>query len=62
MYEDIFPIPTIIFSHKRRKKKAVFLKESYMSPLVATSMQSSSDIQLNNVVEKKKKKTLINTN
>ena len=37
---------------KKKKKKTVFLKESYMSPLVATSMQSSSDIQLNNVVEK----------
>ena len=53
MYEDIFHIPPIIFSHERKKKKkTVFLKESYMSPLVATSMQSSSDIQLNNVVEK----------
>ena len=37
---------------KKKKKKKFFLKESYMFPLVATSMQSSRDIQLNNVLEK----------
>ena len=37
---------------ERKKKKKFFLKESYMFPLVATSMQSSRDIQLNNVLEK----------
>ena len=55
MYEDIFPIPPVIFSHekeKKKKKNRLSKRELYMFPLVATSMQSSRDIQLNNVLEK----------